>query len=194
MKATSLKLMVLCFLWPINALAHTGFSDPTGFMHGLMHPIGGLDHLLAMIAVGLWAVQLGGRALWLIPSVFVVTMMLGGLLGFNGLSLPLIEEGILLSILIIGLLITSAWSMSIVYSIVLVASFALCHGYAHGAEMPVALGAIAYTFGFTVATALLHGVGIGVGLLGRYTTPVLNRIAGGIITLSGVTLILLNTA
>lgn len=182
-----MKLMIMFFFLPGIALAHTGVGETTGFMHGFGHPIGGADHLLAMVAVGLWAAQVGGRALWVVPCTFVGVMIIGGILGFTGVPVPFIEQGILLSVLILGVLIAGAFKLPLVYSALIVGLFAIFHGHAHGAEMPVALGAASYTFGFALATALLHLSGIGLGMLvSRINLPAVTRFAGGAIALGGV--------
>jgi urease accessory protein len=181
------KLLFLFFLLPGMALAHTGVGETTGFSHGFAHPVGGADHLLAMVAVGLWAAQMEGRSLWLVPSTFVAVMMFGGILGFTGVSVPFVETGIVTSVLILGVLIAGAVKLPLLYSAFIVGVFALFHGYAHGAEMPLVVGAASYTIGFAIATALLHLTGIGVGvLLWKTNLQVLGRFAGGAIALSGV--------
>jgi urease accessory protein len=181
------KILGFVFFMPGMALAHTGIGETTGFMHGVGHPIGGADHLLAMIAVGIWAAQIGGRALWLVPCTFVGVMILGGILGFAGVSVPFIEQGILLSVLILGVLIASAFRLPLTYSALIVSLFALFHGYAHGAEMPASMTAATYTLGFALATAILHLIGMGLGLLtAKINLPAVNRYAGGAIALGGV--------
>lgn len=181
------SMLVLACLAPGLALAHTGAGGSGGFLHGLAHPVGGIDHLLAMLAVGLWAAQIGGRALWVVPGTFVGVMVLGSMLGLASLPVPLIEEGILVSVLILGILVAGAFRFALVYSSLVVGLFALFHGYAHGVEMPVALGTGAYTAGFALATALLHGVGMGLAaLLHRGNLANAVRLAGGAVALGGV--------
>ena len=145
---------------PTAALAHTGHMEPGGFMHGFEHPLGGLDHLLAMVAVGLWAAQLGGRALWVLPAAFVASMLLGGFAGMEGLPLPSVELGILGSVLVLGGLVALQPRLPVAACAAIVVAFAVFHGYAHGAEMPEAASPLAYGAGFALATALLHGLGI----------------------------------
>jgi len=182
-----LNILSLLFLLPGVALAHTGAGEATGFMHGLSHPIGGADHVLAMLAVGLWAAQIGGRALWAIPGTFVFVMILGGVLGFYGISVPFVEGGILVSVLVFGVLIAGAFKFPIIVSALIVGVFALFHGHAHGAEMPFAIGAVSYSIGFALATAILHTAGIAFGmLLQRIDLEKVNRFAGGAIALSGI--------
>lgn len=156
-------------------------------MHGFGHPIDGADHLLAMVAVGLWAAQIGGRALWAVPCTFVGVMILGGVLGFTGVPVPFIEEGILVSILILGVLIAGAFRFPLIYSTLVVGFFAVFHGHAHGAEMPATIGAGSYTVGFALATAMLHAAGIGLGMLMQKTNlHTVTRFAGGAVALSGI--------
>jgi urease accessory protein len=159
-----LPLTVGLLLLPLAVQAHPGHSH-AGFVAGAAHPLSGLDHLLAMIAVGLWAVQLGGRALWAVPASFVSIMVAGGALGMAGLPLPGVEQGILASVFVLGLLIATAARVPLYASMLIVGAFALFHGFAHGAEMPATAAGLGYGAGFAVATALLHAVGIGAGLL-----------------------------
>ena len=187
MRKSVSRIMVALLWFPGIALAHTGIGETSGLMHGLAHPILGVDHLLAMIAVGLWAAQMGGRATGLVPVAFVGAMILGGILGFFGLSMPFIEEGILLSVLVLGILIAAALRFSPLYGASIVGIFALFHGYAHGTEMPSAMGVVSYTAGFALATALLHLAGIALGVLFRKAdTQLANRVAGGAIVMAGV--------
>lgn len=187
MKQSVSKFFVLLIVFPSLALAHTGVGETTGLMHGFGHPIGGADHMLAMIAVGLWAAQIGGRALWVVPCTFVGVMVLGGVLGFMGLPVPFVEEGILVSILILGILIAGAFKIPLVYSSLIVGLFAIFHGHAHGAEMPESISAVSYAVGFALSTAILHVAGIGLGILMQKTNlHAVNRFVGGAIALSGV--------
>lgn len=146
------------------AQAHPGHGGG-GFASGFAHPLHGLDHLLAMLAVGLWAAQLGGRARWAVPAAFVGVMALGGALGMAGVGLPLAGQGIVASVLMLGLLIAAAVRLPLAAGVALVGIFALCHGYAHGAEMPETAAGAVYALGFAGATALLHGCGFGLGVL-----------------------------
>jgi urease accessory protein len=187
MRPSKSGLTFLLTLLPAVAFAHTGTAQATGFMHGFAHPMGGADHLLAMVAVGLWASQIGGRALWAVPSVFVAVMTLGGFLGFYDVPVPFVEGGILVSVLILGVLIAGAFSPPLAYSALVVGIFAIFHGHAHGAEMPTAMGAASYTAGFVMATAILHSVGMGLGMLLQKTEPqTVNRLAGSAIALGGI--------
>lgn len=148
-------------LLPATALAHPGHG-PHGFASGFGHPLLGWDHLLAMVAVGIWAGQRGGRALWLLPTTFVATMAFGGALGVAGVGLPGVEAGILASVLVLGTLIAVAVRVPLAAAGALVAAFALFHGHAHGTEMAPDLSGAAYGLGFCAATALLHGAGVAV--------------------------------
>ena len=144
--------------------AHTGAGHTAGFLHGLGHPIGGLDHILAMLAVGIWAAQIGGRAIWAVPATFVGVMIVGGVLGTSGVAVPFVEQGIVMSVLILGLLIAAAARLPLVTSAAIVGLFAVFHGYAHGAEMPGVASGLTYGTGFALSTALLHLCGIAVGV------------------------------
>jgi urease accessory protein len=185
MKKFALLLAAL-LLSPALAHAHTGVGNANGFAHGFGHPLFGLDHLLAMVAIGLWAAQIGGRALWAVPLSFVSVMAVGGALGIAGLPVPFVEQGIATSVLLLGLLIAFAVRMPLGFSIPLVALFAICHGHAHGAEMPVSASGFTYAIGFMLATAALHGIGVGAGIFTQRQTaaPVL-RAAGAAIAVAG---------
>ena len=148
------------------ALAHTGAGAASSFAHGFVHPIGGLDHVLAMVAVGLYAALLGGRALWLVPATFVGVMAIGGALGHGGLALPYAEIGIALSVIVLGLAVALRISLPTLAAMALAGLFAIFHGHAHGAEMPQTISGHDYAAGFMLATALLHGVGIALGVVG----------------------------
>ena len=139
-----------------------------------------------MVAVGIWAAQSGGRSVWAVPAAFVTLMLAGGAVGLAGLPLPYVEQGIVASLLVLGLLIASACRMNVLAGMVIVGFFAIFHGYVHGAEMPLASGALAYSAGFALATALLHGLGIGGAMFIRQR---LTRLAGIAIALSGVYLV-----
>jgi urease accessory protein len=174
-------------LVPMVAFAHTGVGGTTGFAAGFSHPFGGMDHLLAMVAVGLWAAQMGGRALWVVPTAFVSLMLLGGGLAVAGVHVPYVEGGILVSVLVLGVLIAAAFKFPLAVSALLVGVFAIFHGHAHGSEMPLAMGAVSYSLGFALATALLHGLGMVGGVaLQRLNTEKVVRYAGGVIALGGV--------
>jgi urease accessory protein len=180
---------VLFIAMPVAALAHTGHGDAGGFTHGFLHPLGGLDHVLAMVAVGLFAAHLGGRALWLVPATFVAVMALGGALGMAGIALPFVETGIALSVVVLGLAVALRIGVPVLAAMALVGFFAIFHGYAHGAEMPQDASGVAYAVGFLAATALLHGAGIATGLLAARGMPRLAQAAGGAMALAGVAIL-----
>ena len=172
------------------AHAHTNGLPHMDFAAGLSHPFSGLDHILAMVAVGLWAAQLGGRALWLVPITFVLTMAAGGALGFMGMPLPHVELGIAGSVLVLGGLVAFSSRLPLAASMGLVGVFAVFHGYAHGAEMAAEASAVWYSLGFMVATAILHGIGIGAGLAaGRGVPARLVRFSGAAIAASGLVML-----
>ena len=169
------------------AFAHTGHGAAFSFSSGFLHPFGGLDHVLAMIAVGLLAAQLGGRALWLVPGAFVTVMALAAAAGVSGLPLLGTEYVISLSIVAISLPVALALGMPVALAMALVGVFAIFHGHAHGAEIPVEAAAAPYVAGFALATALIHAAGISFGMaLGRLAAgrPAL-RMAGGGMVLAG---------
>ncbi len=182
-------LLAAGLVLPSLAHAHVGAGDTHGFAHGFTHPLGGLDHLCAMIAVGLWAAQMGGRAIWAVPLTFVSVMVLGGMLGMAQIQLPFIEQGIVASVLVLGVLIAAAVRLPLAASTAIVGLFAVCHGFAHGAEMPGAASGVLYALGFVVATTLLHSVGIAVGMgIQKVSQPVLVRFAGAAIVVCGLTI------
>jgi urease accessory protein len=152
-------LTFVALLAPVPALAHTGADHLHGFAVGFLHPVGGLDHVLAMVAVGLWAGLLGGRAAWALPMGFLGAMVIGFGLGATGVGLPLVEAGILASVIVLGALVAASARLPLAAAMPLVALFGLLHGHAHGTEL-AAQGAVAYAAGFLAATAALHGLGI----------------------------------
>jgi len=172
-----------------TAQAHTGVEHAFSFASGFRHPWSGLDHMLAMVAVGLWAGLNGGRALWMWPAAFVGMMVLGGSLGMAGMALPLVEPGILASVVVLGLLVLAAAQLPVVAGAALVAVFALLHGHAHGAELPGAAAAATYAAGFAIATALLHALGLGVTwLAGSESGRHLVRGGGALVAAVGIAL------
>lgn len=174
------------------AAAHVGAGEAHGFMHGLAHPIGGLDHVLAMVAVGLLAASLGGRAIWMVPAAFLAMMAVGGLLGMAHVALPYVELGIAASVVVLGLAVALSLPMPTAAAMALVGFFAIFHGFAHGAEMPADASAAGYAAGFILATALLHAIGIAlgfaVGRIGRIGANV-SQVGGAAVSLAGVALI-----
>ncbi|NJN38404.1 MAG: HupE/UreJ family protein [Acaryochloridaceae cyanobacterium CSU_3_4] len=183
----SIGTFTVSLLLPQLVHAHVNAGETIGFWHGMFHPIGGLDHILAMLAVGLWAAQLGGVAIWLIPLSFVGIMALGGVLGILGAPLPFVEQGIVASDLILGGLVLMATRLPLITSVAIVGILAIFHGYAHGTEMPQDAQALSYAAGFMVATAGLHLSGLGVAtLIKKLLKDRLVRIAGGGILLGGI--------
>jgi urease accessory protein len=146
------------------AYAHTGIDDTQGLAHGFAHPIGGVDHVLVMVAVGLFAAHLGGCARWLVPLSFVAMMAVGGALGAAGVGLPLVETGIALSVVILGIAVAARLHLPTVAAMGLVGCFALFHGQAHGAALPDAASGLVYGVGFLLASGCLQLVGIGLGM------------------------------
>jgi urease accessory protein len=180
-------LVITLALSPALAHAHPG-HEVSGFVPGVEHPLMGLDHLLAMIAVGLWAAQLGGRARWAVPASFVGVMSLGGALAMSGWTLPGVEQGILASVLVLGVLVAAAVRLPVAASASLVGAFALFHGFAHGAKMPPNASGLAYGAGFALATAALHALGLAFGSL-KQAAPAL-RLSGAAVAASAVLLML----
>jgi urease accessory protein len=181
--------MLATFMLPSLAHAHIVAGQTSGFAHGFVHPLTGLDHIAAMVAVGLWAAQRGGRAIWVVPLTFVGVMSLSGLLGMTGVFVPFVEPGIAASVFVLGLLIAAAVRLPLVASSLIVGVFAVFHGHAHGAEMPETVSGLSYGIGFVLATGLLHCCGIGLGLLaGQLESPRFVRYAGGATAALGVCL------
>ena len=176
-----------------SAEAHTGIGGTSGFARGLAHPISGIDHVLTMVAVGLFAAHLAGRALWLVPLSFVSMMIVGGVLGMTGVHVPFVEFGIGLSIIALGTAIAFSLDIPTLAAMVMVGFFAVFHGHAHGAEMPETASGLEYGLGFILATAALHCLGIGLGIaLGgpnRVHGPRILRLAGSAMALCGVAIL-----
>lgn len=175
---------------PTLATAHTGIGHAPGFVHGFEHPMGGIDHILAMVAVGVFAYVLGGRALWLVPLSFVGMMLGGFVMGVAQVALPFVELGIALSSVVIGAAAALGRPMPIAGAMALVGVFAVFHGHAHGAEMPADASGLTYALGFATSTALLHLGGIGASLaaarlIGKYGR-LAARVAGAAFALGGV--------
>lgn len=146
-------------LMPSLAFAHSGGFHVHGFLSGLEHPLAGIDHLLAMMAVGVIAARTGGRAIVLVPSCFVAAMIAGALLGIAGIGLPSLESGIALSLVVFGAMMALARPLPLAVAALLIALFGLFHGNAHGLEIPETASGIAYALGFVVATSALHATG-----------------------------------
>jgi len=173
--------LALVVLGTAPAFAHLDPGEHGSFVAGFTHPIFGLDHVLAMVAVGLWAATAGGRAMIGVPAAFVASMVLGFVLALNGADLPLVEPAILASVVALGFLVALAVRLPLPAGMAIVAAFGLFHGYAHGGEMGAAT-ALEYGTGFAVATALLHMAGIGIGLL---IGQARGRLSGGIVRALG---------
>lgn len=171
------------------AFAHLNPDEHGSFMAGFSHPLFGLDHILVMVAVGLWAAQIGGKALWGVPAAFVATMAIGFGLALAGVDLPFVEPAILASVVALGLLVAMAVKLDTAASAAIVAVFALFHGHAHGGELGSA-GALEFGAGFVVATALLHvaGIGLGLGIARLSGGGTAARILGAVTALAGLVL------
>jgi urease accessory protein len=182
-----LGLFMLFGVFPAVAHAHSGHGVE-GIGNGILHPLVGLDHLVAMVAVGVWAAQLGGRSVWAVPVAFLGAMAVGGLLGAGGFPLPLVEPGIVGSVVLLGVLVMLAVSMPVWAGMAVVGGFALFHGFAHGAEMPGGAGGVGYGIGFLLATGVLHAAGIagGIALKQLAWAPAL-RLVGALILVIGLT-------
>jgi urease accessory protein len=153
---------------PQSAIAHVEQGQATGFLSGLRHPWSGLDHVLAMIAVGLWGAQLGNPAIWMLPVTFPMMMSLGAVMGLIGMGLPGVEVGIALSALLLGGMVMGEARPKLAVAVLLVGFFAVFHGHAHGTELPPGQSGLLYSMGFVIATGCLHGMGIGIGLVHRW--------------------------
>jgi urease accessory protein len=165
MKTVSRAFALVLLLVPSIALAHTGAgAHEHNFLDGFLHPLGGLDHVLAMVAVGLLAAHLDGRALWLVPTAFIAAMIFGGWLGFAGVKLPYVETAIALSVVVLGALVALRANLPLAAAMALAAGFAVFHGYVHGAELLGSTTALPFGAGFVMATAILHMIGIALGL------------------------------
>jgi len=182
-----LLLSLGLLLRPEAALAHVPGGEAAGLVSGLLHPISGADHVVAMLAVGLWGAQLGVPALWLLPITFPMVMALGGMLGLLGLHLPGVELGVALSAVALGVVVLREARPPAVLAAALVAVFAVFHGHAHGTELPDGASGPLYSLGFVVATGGIHAVGIALGLVHRWAAGrVAVRVAGAGVTAAGL--------
>jgi urease accessory protein len=183
------SLLLLAWLAaPPSLLAHQRGGEARGFLSGLSHPVSGADHIVAMIAVGLWGAQLGPPAVWLLPVTFPMVMAFGGTLGLLGVKIPGIEIGIALSAIGLGAAVLFEARPKLGIAAVLVGFFAIFHGHAHGTELPPGANGILYSIGFVIATGLLHATGIGIGLIHRWPAgKAALRVAGAGIALAGLT-------
>jgi len=189
MRATR-SLLAGAVLLPLLAtplLAHTGKGHVAGFLSGFQHPWSGLDHVAAMVAVGIWGAQLGNPAIWVLPVAFPMLMAVGGVLGLLGVPLPGIEVGIALSALFLGMMVLGERKPRLAVAVAVVGVFALFHGHAHGTELPSGQSALLYSMGFVVGTGTLHGVGISLGLAHRWPAGrAALRVAGACIAMAGL--------
>lgn len=186
-RAPSAAMIATGMSFAPTAAAHSGTGLPGGFVAGVLHPVGGPDHLLAMVAVGLWGVFLGARLVVALPIVFPLLMVVGAVLGMRAIPLPPVELGIAVSVFVLGLCVAGAWRAPAWLAVAIVAVFALFHGYAHGRELPSAADPVGYSAGFVLATGLLHVGGIAFAVLAARVRRVpLTRAAGAAIALAGV--------
>lgn len=193
-KLPALAGAALVILTAGPAFAHVGTGPVDTFNHGFIHPMSGIDHILAMVAVGLFAANLGGAALWLVPSAFVGTMIFGGALGYYGWPLPMVEAGIGFSVVVMGLAIALGVRLPTIAAMALVGIFAVFHGHAHGTEgMGLGIAFLPYAAGFVCATGLLHVAGMALGFsldrLGPARAAMLKMCAGTAGALAGVSLL-----
>ena len=183
--------LVAAIFWSGSALAHEDHLHDAGFLTGLLHPALGFDHLLAMLSVGVLSAQIGGRAIWTVPATFVGVMILGSILGLNGVEVPGVEFGIATSVLVLGLVIVAYGWVPVWLAILCVALFAIFHGHAHGTEMPLIANAWAYGAGFVLGTSLIHLAGVGIGLWSNRLTSgaTVLRALGGVVAACGLYLL-----
>lgn len=176
-------------LIPSAAYAHDGSPVPFGgFLSGLVHPVLGYDHLLAMLSVGILSAQIGGRAIWTVPATFVCVMAIGGGLGLIDIGLTSTELGIAASLVLLGLIIVAERKLPVLLAMAGVGFFAIFHGYAHGTEMPTTAEPFLYAFGFLTGTALIHVAGVVMGDIAKHYErgKLILRAGGGLISLIGV--------
>jgi urease accessory protein len=187
LSAATPALLLAGVLLSLPALAHEPAGQAVGFLAGLRHPVSGLDHVLAMVAVGLWGAQLGTPAIWLLPVTFPLVMAVGGFLGLVGVPLAGVEIGIAASAILLGLLVAANSRPPLWVAAAAVGLFAVFHGHAHGTELPAGQSGLAYSAGFVVATGCLHAAGVAIGLVNRWPWgQAAVRIAGAVITAAGV--------
>ena len=183
----SLSALIIFVVISSPAAAHVEAGVPDGLLSGVLHPLTGIDHMLAMVAVGLWGAVLGAPAIWILPIAFPLVMALGGVLGVLGASVPQPELMIALSALVLGLAVALSVQVPVWLAGTVVAVFAVFHGYAHGQELPEAANPLAFGIGFVTATGALHAVGIALGLLTRWRSGAYAvRALGGVVTVFGV--------
>jgi urease accessory protein len=182
-----IALLFAVTFWTQSALAHPVKGQAVGFLTGFLHPISGLDHVVAMIAVGLWGAQLGAPAIWLLPVAFPMVMAFGGMLGLMGVPLPGTEIGIAASAIMLGTMVMLEVRPPLAVAAVVVSFFAIFHGHAHGSELPAGQSALLFSIGFVIATGCLHAVGISIGLIHKWPWGQRAlRMAGGGVAAAGL--------
>ena len=182
-------MMLFCtlLLYAQAAQAHVNKGEAVSFLSGLKHPISGLDHVVAMIAVGLWGAQLGAPAVWVLPVAFPMVMAMGGMLGLLGVPLPGMEIGIAASAILLGTAVMMELRLPLAVAAALVGFFGIFHGYAHGSELPAGESGLLYSIGFVMATGCLHATGISIGLVHRWNWGQhALRAVGAAIALAGI--------
>lgn len=181
-----MALSCLLVMLPDTSMAHIEQGQAGGFLTGFSHPWSGLDHIMAMVAVGLWGAQLGNPAMWMLPITFPIVMSFGAFMGLAGIAVPGIEVGIALSAIVLGAMVFSESRPPLWAAALLVGVFAIFHGHAHGTELPEGQNGLLYSMGFVISTGLLHGVGITIGLVHRWSAGrTLLRACGAVISLAG---------
>lgn len=184
---TSTTTCLVVALWPDTLLAHVESNATGGFISGVTHPISGLDHVLAMVAVGLWGAQLGSPSVWVLPVAFPMMMAFGGMLGLIGIPIPGVEIGIAMSSVVLGIMVLGEIKLPVAAAVTLVGIFAVFHGHAHGTELAEGQNPTLYSLGFVISTGLLHAVGIGIGAIHRWKTgEIALRVCGGLVLLGGL--------
>jgi urease accessory protein len=180
-------ILLTCLLYTQAAQAHVHKGEAVSFLSGLKHPISGLDHVVAMVAVGLWGAQLGAPAIWVLPVAFPMVMAMGGMLGLLGVPLPGMEIGIAASAILLGAAVMTELRPPLALAAMLVGFFAIFHGYAHGSELPAGQSGLLYSIGFVMATGCLHAAGISIGLVHRWKWGQgALRMVGAAIALAGI--------
>jgi len=187
MKFKEINLSAYIFLLFPMLFMHPEMGQASGFWHGFSHPLTGLDHVLAMLAIGIWAVQVGGKAIWAIPLSFVGMMIVGGIIGMSGVKIPYVETGIVMSVMVLGVLIVASARLPLLAGMLIAGIFALFHGHSHGTEIPETAMGITYSIGFAMSTLLLHLSGIGLALFaGKKIKVQLLRYVGASIAVAGI--------
>ena len=182
-----LLVLMGCFTFTPSAHAHVQQGQAVSFLTGFEHPWSGLDHVLAMMAVGLWGAQLGNPAIWILPIIFPLVMSFGAMMGLLGIPLPGIEIGIATSAIVLGIMVLGEVRPKLIIAATLVGCFAVFHGHAHGTELPTGQSGILYSMGFVFATGCLHGVGIAIGLIHRWPLgKLVLRGSGALIAAMGI--------